>query len=103
MRRPLRVSPVVRGTRAVWIAVVTVTAAQFAVTYVPSLQQVFETEAVAFLDGVLITAIGVALFAIIEVEKQLRLANTRGGAGRDALSRSPAASPRRRTPRPPGR
>jgi len=62
-----------RGTRAVWAAVLTVTAAQFAVTYLPPLQRVFATEPVAFLDGVLITGIGVALFAVIEVEKQLRL------------------------------
>jgi len=63
----------VRGTRAVWIAVVAVTAAQFAVTYLPPLQAVFGTLPVAFLDGVLVTGIGVALFAIIEIEKQLRL------------------------------
>jgi len=62
-----------RGTRAVWAAVLTVTAAQFAVTYLPPLQRVFATEPVAFLDGVLITGIGIALFAVIEVEKQLRL------------------------------
>jgi len=61
------------GTRAVWAAVLTVTAAQFAVTYLPPLQRVFATEPVAILDGVLITGIGIALFAVIEVEKQLRL------------------------------
>ena len=70
-----------RGTRAVWAAVIAVTAAQFAVTYVPALQRVFATEPVPFLDGVLITGIGVALFAVIEVEKQvrLRLEALRGG------------------------
>jgi len=50
-----------------------VTAAQFAVTYLPPLQQVFGTQAVPFFDGLIIIAVGVMFFAIIEVEKQLRL------------------------------
>lgn len=64
----------VRGTRVVWITVIAVTSAQFAVTYLPPLQAVFGTRAVPFLDGLLIVAVGVVFFAIIEVEKQLRLA-----------------------------
>ncbi|WP_409994311.1 cation transporting ATPase C-terminal domain-containing protein [Rheinheimera sediminis] len=56
------------------MAVVAVTAAQFAITYLPALQTVFATEAVPFLDGILIFAIGVALFAIVETEKQIRVA-----------------------------
>jgi magnesium-transporting ATPase (P-type) len=63
----------VRGTRAVWAAVLTVTAAQFAVTYLPPLQAVFETRPVALGDGLLVVAIGVLLLAVIEAEKQLRL------------------------------
>ena len=63
----------VRGTRVVWGTVLAVTAAQFAVTYLPPLQAVFGTEPVAIFDGVLIVAVGVALFAVIEIEKQLRL------------------------------
>ncbi|MDZ7603793.1 MAG: cation transporting ATPase C-terminal domain-containing protein, partial [Hoeflea sp.] len=63
----------VRATRVVWTTVIGVTAAQFAVTYAPPLQFVFGTEAVPLMDGVLIIGIGVLLFAIIEVEKQLRL------------------------------
>jgi len=62
-----------RGTRVVWLCVIIVTAAQFAITYVPHMQQVFDTRAVPFLDGLLVAGIGVALFAIIEIEKQLRL------------------------------
>jgi magnesium-transporting ATPase (P-type) len=62
-----------RGTKVVWATVISVTAAQFAITFLPPLQQVFSTRAVPFLDGVLIVAIGVALFAIVETEKQLRL------------------------------
>jgi magnesium-transporting ATPase (P-type) len=63
----------VRGTKVVWTTVVVITAAQFAVTYWPPLQRVFVTEAVPILDGLLVIGVGVALFAIIETEKQLRL------------------------------
>lgn len=63
----------IRGTRVVWITVIAVIIAQFAVTYLPPLQKVFGTQAVPFLDGVLIVAVGAVFFAIIEVEKQLRL------------------------------
>jgi potassium/sodium efflux P-type ATPase len=63
----------VRGTRVVWATVLCVTAAQFAITYLPPLQGIFATEPVAFLDGLLVVAVGIALFAIIEIEKQLRL------------------------------
>jgi magnesium-transporting ATPase (P-type) len=63
----------VRATKVVWMAVVAVTVAQFAVTYLPPLQAVFATAAVPFLDGLLIVGIGVALLAVIEVEKQMRI------------------------------
>lgn len=63
----------VRGTRVIWLSVITVVAAQFAITYAPPLQQVFATQAVPFADGLLIVAAGVAFFALLEVEKQARL------------------------------
>jgi len=63
----------VRGTKIVWIVVITITAAQFAITYLPPLQAIFTTESIPFWDGVLIFGIGAALFAIIETEKQIRL------------------------------
>lgn len=63
----------VKGTRVVWIVVITITVAQFAVTYVPLFQTILGTEPVAILDGFLIVAIGAAFFAIIEIEKQIRL------------------------------
>jgi magnesium-transporting ATPase (P-type) len=63
----------VRGTRVVWTTVIIVTAAQFAITYLPPLQAVFETRAVPLLDGLLIVGVGVAIFAVIEIEKQVRL------------------------------
>ncbi len=63
----------VRGTRVVWITVIAVTAAQLAITYLPPLQKVFKTETVPFIDGLLILGVGITLFALIEVEKQIRL------------------------------
>lgn len=63
-----------KGTPVVWTCVIAVTAAQFGITYLPPLQAVFGTDAVPLLDGILIIAIGSAFFALIETEKQIRLA-----------------------------
>ncbi len=62
-----------RGTRIIWVTVIGVTILQFAITYVAPLQEVFSTEAVSLFDGMLIVAVGVVLFAIVETEKQIRL------------------------------
>ncbi|WP_273859892.1 cation-transporting P-type ATPase [Photobacterium sp. GSS17] len=61
------------GTKVVWATIVCVTAAQFSMTYLPPLQALFATEAVPFWDGVIIVVVGVVFFAIIEIEKRLRL------------------------------
>ncbi|MCR8547824.1 cation-transporting P-type ATPase [Salipiger sp. P9] len=71
----------VRGTRVVWFSVISVTAAQFAVTYLPPLQAVFGTHPVPLADGLLIVAVGAVFFALIETEKQMRLAFRRTGPG----------------------
>lgn len=63
----------VKGTKVVWLTVTAVTLAQFAITYLPPLQQVFATEPVPLLDGLLIFGVGVVLFAVVETEKQIRL------------------------------
>jgi len=63
----------VQGTKVVWMAVIVITVAQFAITYFPPLQTLFITEAIPFWDGVLIVLTGAIFFAIIEIEKQLRL------------------------------
>jgi magnesium-transporting ATPase (P-type) len=63
----------VKGTKVVWTTVIAVMLAQFAMTYLQPLQRVFETEPVPLFDGLLIVGVGVALFAVIEVEKQIRL------------------------------
>lgn len=70
----------IKGTKVIWVTVIVVTAAQFAFTYWPFLQNIFATESVPFLDGLIIIGIGVALFAIIESEKQLRLVFQRRGS-----------------------
>ena len=70
-----------RGTRVVWSCVIVVTAAQFAITYIPPLQIVFGTQAVPFSDGVIIVLIGIVFFALIETEKQMRLAFRKPGSG----------------------
>jgi magnesium-transporting ATPase (P-type) len=63
----------VRGTKEVWLSVIVITLAQFAITYLPPLQVIFSTQSILFFDGVLIVGVGVALFAIIEIEKQIRI------------------------------
>jgi len=63
----------VAGTPAVWTSVGIAVVAQFAVTYFPFLQQVLGTQAVSLGDGLVVVGIGVALFALIEAEKQMRL------------------------------
>ncbi|SCX67600.1 potassium and/or sodium efflux P-type ATPase [Pseudomonas sp. NFACC32-1] len=63
----------VRGTRVVWTTIAVVSLAQLAITYVPALQAVFATQAIALIDGLLVIGVGTALFAIIEIEKQIRL------------------------------
>jgi magnesium-transporting ATPase (P-type) len=63
----------VKGTKVVWTTVILIAVAQFAITYLPPLQAVFDTVSIPFWDGVLIIGVGVALFAIVETEKQIRL------------------------------
>ena len=63
-----------RGTPVVWACVIAVIGAQFAITYAPPLQSVFGTQAVPLRDGLLLVAVGAVFFALIEAEKQMRLA-----------------------------
>ena len=59
------------GTPAVLLALAAVVAGQFAFTYLPIMQAIFDTRPVALLDGVMIIAIGVALMVVLEGEKLL--------------------------------
>jgi magnesium-transporting ATPase (P-type) len=63
----------VRGTKVVWLVVIIIAMAQFAITYLKPLQAIFSTVSVPFWDGVLIIAVGIVLFVIVEIEKQIRL------------------------------
>jgi magnesium-transporting ATPase (P-type) len=61
----------VLGTPAVLIGVGVVVIAQFAFTYLPWLQLVFESRPVAPLDGLAIIAVGAVVFILVEAEKNL--------------------------------
>ncbi|MFO7581111.1 cation-transporting P-type ATPase [Guyparkeria sp.] len=61
----------IRATRPVWLAVIVVILAQFAITYLSVLQAVFETEAVGVADGLIVVAIGVASYALMELYKAI--------------------------------
>jgi magnesium-transporting ATPase (P-type) len=59
------------GTPAVLLAIAAVVIAQFAFTYLPAMNALFDSAPVAFADGLLIVAIGVVTMAILETEKAL--------------------------------
>ncbi|MCG8516598.1 MAG: HAD-IC family P-type ATPase [Pseudomonadales bacterium] len=63
----------IRGTPIVWMAVLGVTAGQFAITYLPWAQRIFDTRPVGLREGLLVVAIGVVLLVVLELEKQVRL------------------------------
>jgi magnesium-transporting ATPase (P-type) len=64
----------VRGTPIVWMTVTIIVVAQFAITYLPPLQTVFGTRPVPIVDGFIIVSVGAVFFALVEMEKQMRLA-----------------------------
>ncbi len=68
---------VVRATQAVWITLVIALGAQVFMTYVPIMQIAFGTRPLAALDMGVILGLGLVFFALIETERQLRLALTR--------------------------
>jgi len=67
----------VLGTPAVLIGISIVIVAQFAFTYLPLLQAVFGTRPVAFLDGLAVVGVGVALLLVVEIEKRIAAATKR--------------------------
>jgi magnesium-transporting ATPase (P-type) len=60
------------GTPAVLIGVGLVAAAQFVFTYAPFMQTIFQTRAVSPADGMSIVVLGVAFFAVLELDKFIR-------------------------------
>jgi calcium-translocating P-type ATPase len=63
----------IQGTRALWTVVVIASIAQIAVTFLLPLQAALGTEALSGTDGFVILGTGLAFFALIEIEKQIRL------------------------------
>ena len=61
-----------RGTRAVMIAVGLVVVLQLMFTYAPFMNTFFDTRPVDLIHGVQILAIGLAVFMVLEIEKNLR-------------------------------
>jgi magnesium-transporting ATPase (P-type) len=63
----------IKGTRALWIAIGIIVVAQVAITYLSFMQSVFETRALEGIEVLSILGVGVALFCIVEIEKQIRI------------------------------
>ena len=59
----------VLGTPAVLIAIAIIVLAQFAFTYLPMMQRLFDTRPVSLRDGILIVAAGAAVMILLEIEK----------------------------------
>lgn len=72
------------GTPALLLGVSGIVVLQLVFTYFPFMQTLFETRPVGFIDGIAIVAVGVALFAVLEVEKFARRSLLR----RDWIGRS---------------
>lgn len=64
----------VLGTPAVLIGVGGIVVLQLAFTYLPIMQRLFDTRSVAIADGFVIITVGVALLAIVEVDKRIQIA-----------------------------
>ena len=60
------------GTPAVLFGVGGVLVLQAALTYLPPMNQIFETRPLSPVDASVTVSVGVALFVLLEVEKQLQ-------------------------------
>ena len=72
LRTPSFTMTGVKGTPPVLMAVATVFVLQLVFTYAPFMSLLFGTQPIAFMQGVEIVLIGIALLVILEVEKWLR-------------------------------
>lgn len=59
------------GTPIVLAAIAAVVAAQLSFTYAPLMHTLFDTRPIPLMDGLLIVAIGVAVMAVLEIEKSI--------------------------------
>ena len=62
----------IKTTSTMWWTVCIIILAQIAITYLPAMQKVFDTQSISFNDGLLILSAGILLFIITESEKQIR-------------------------------
>lgn len=69
------------ATRAVWITVAVALLAQIVMTYTPLMQIAFGTRPLQALDLAVILGLGVVFLALIELERQIRLAVARPDSG----------------------
>ena len=60
------------GTPAVLIGVGSIIVLQLAFTYLPPMQRLFHSRAVAFTDGLIVVCVGIALLVVLELEKRAR-------------------------------
>jgi magnesium-transporting ATPase (P-type) len=60
------------GTPAVLIGVSTVLVLQLGFTYLPLMNQIFETRPLSLAEGAVTVGAGVILFVLLEIEKQLQ-------------------------------
>jgi magnesium-transporting ATPase (P-type) len=61
-----------KATSTMWWTVSIIVLAQIAITYLPVMQEIFDTQSIAISDGLLILSAGILLFIITELEKQIR-------------------------------
>lgn len=73
LRAPSLTLKGIMGTRAVLIAVAVVASLQLVFTYAPFMEAFFDTRPVDFVHGAEIIGVGVVLFAVLEIEKWLRI------------------------------
>jgi magnesium-transporting ATPase (P-type) len=60
------------GTRPVVIGVGSIIVLQAAFTYIPWMQRLFETSGLSLLENAVVIAVGVVVFAMLEIEKHVR-------------------------------
>ena len=73
LRAPSLTMKGIVGTRAVLVAVAAIVFLQLVFTYAPFMEAFFDTRPVDFIHGMEIIGIGIALFAVLEFEKWIRL------------------------------
>jgi len=66
-----------KGTPSVWVALLIVMVGQLMATYLPAAQNVFGTVSLSPFYASIVVGTGIAVFGLLEVEKQMRLAMRR--------------------------